>query len=527
MAEHFQYNDSTVAATDAGLLRGFQYDGVYCFHGIRYAQAGRFQMPRPVDSWEGIRDAVSYGFVCPTDSDPIPSGEVYIPHRFWPANENCQYLNLWTGSLSPDKRRPVFVWLHGGGFSDGSSIEQAAYEGDQLAKYGDVVVVTVNHRLNILGFLDMSSFGEQYWNSGNAGMADIVAALTWIRNNILSFGGDPDNVTVCGQSGGGGKVQTLLQIPSAQGLFHKGIIMSGIHDASRDQKINHRELAEQMMTLLGIPHNTPELLERAPYAKLMWAFRQVHRRLILERGKVVVWGPVKNDWYLGDPRENPACPFSKDIPMIVGSVFGEFSDRTLAETMEGLSPEETERRLVSAFGGDTRDICAAFKKAYPKKALWKVLSADCSCRPATVRFAQDRALNSDAKVYLYLFAPEFQMRGPTEAWHCSDIPFLFHNVDRTPYAHVAGAGKELERHYMGAFLRFMNAGDPGGADLNWPAFGEPDRVTMVFGETPKARKCLDDGLLPKLLRHMPLPDLEAMVRRMALAEDDSGKEWAY
>jgi para-nitrobenzyl esterase len=219
MEQKFIYGDDTVVQTKEGKLRGFFFRGVYQFHGITYATAERFCMPQRVKAWEGVRDAVSYGPVCPIEANPQPSGEVYIPHRFWPQSENCQSLNIWTTQLSREARKPVFVWLHGGGFSDGSSIEQVAYEGDSLAKNGDVVVVTLNHRLNLLGFLDMSSFGEKYRNSVNAGIADLVAALEWIRDNIASFGGDPSNVTICGQSGGGGKVQTLLQTPSAAGLF--------------------------------------------------------------------------------------------------------------------------------------------------------------------------------------------------------------------------------------------------------------------------------------------------------------------
>ena len=151
MGTKFKCNEETVVRTVAGKLKGFFYDGIYTFHGIRYAKAGRFQEPRPVKPWEGVKDALSYGYICPVLSYPRPTGEVATPHRFWPENENCQYLNVWTNSLKASDKKPVLVWFHGGGFSSGSSIEQVCYEGDNLARKGDVVVVTVNHRLNVFG----------------------------------------------------------------------------------------------------------------------------------------------------------------------------------------------------------------------------------------------------------------------------------------------------------------------------------------------------------------------------------------
>ncbi|MBR3060718.1 MAG: carboxylesterase family protein [Oscillospiraceae bacterium] len=198
MARDFRCSADTVAKTADGLLRGFFLDGLYIFQGVKYADAGRFQAPAPVKPWEGIREATNYGYICPVANEPMPTGELLIPHRFWPSNEHCQYLNIWTPSLERGAKKPVIVWLHGGGYSSGSSIEQVAYEGDALAEYADAVVVTLNHRLNILGFLDMSSFGEKYRNSVNAGMADIVEALRWVKRNIAAFGGDPENVTLIG-----------------------------------------------------------------------------------------------------------------------------------------------------------------------------------------------------------------------------------------------------------------------------------------------------------------------------------------
>lgn len=220
--------DYPVVKTRHGKLKGYCLDDVFVFCGIKYADAKRFQMPEEVQPWKGTKDALSYGYVAKLMSDPVPNGEIMVQHRYWPTSEDCQYLNIWTPSIDRTAGKPVMVWLHGGGFDEGSSIEQTAYDGMNMSRYGDVVVVTLNHRLNILGYWDLSELGEKYWNTGNLGNADIVAALQWIRDNIEGFGGAPNNVTLFGQSGGGMKVWSLMQMPAANGLFHKGIIQSGI-----------------------------------------------------------------------------------------------------------------------------------------------------------------------------------------------------------------------------------------------------------------------------------------------------------
>lgn len=207
----FKCDKSTaIVDTRQGKLRGYVYDGITIFKGIQYATAKRFHAPVPVEPWEGVKDATSYGYVCPLLEIEKPQGEVLVPHRYWAMNEDCLNLNVWTPACD-GKKRPVMVWLHGGAYEFGSAIEQVAYEGENMCRIGQVVVVSVNHRLNILGYCDLSAFGEEYANSGNAGTDDLVAALQWIHENIENFGGDPGNVTIMGQSGGGAKVLSMLQ----------------------------------------------------------------------------------------------------------------------------------------------------------------------------------------------------------------------------------------------------------------------------------------------------------------------------
>ena len=189
--------DNPIVETKAGKLRGVIVEDAYIFRGIRYAEAERFHMPHPVTPWEGVKDAIMYGPVCKEMATPIAHDAYNVPHFYFPQDENCQYLNVWTQAINePDRKRPVMLWIHGGGFTSGSSVELYAYDGEELSKFGDVVVVSLNHRLNLLGFMDLSEYGEEYKYSGNVGMADIVEALRWIRDNIAVFGGDPDNVTI-------------------------------------------------------------------------------------------------------------------------------------------------------------------------------------------------------------------------------------------------------------------------------------------------------------------------------------------
>ena len=198
----FRYDENVaVVETTKGKVRGYEYNDVWCFKGIPYAKAKRFHAPEPADAWEDVYDASNYGYVCPLMSRPMPFGELQTPHRYWIENENCLNLNIWTPATKQEKL-PVVVWLHGGGFTEGSYIEQVAYDGENMCRYGNVVAVSLNHRVNLLGFCDLSEYGEEYKNSANAGMDDIVAALQWIHDNIGAFGGDAGIVRIFGQSGG-------------------------------------------------------------------------------------------------------------------------------------------------------------------------------------------------------------------------------------------------------------------------------------------------------------------------------------
>ena len=537
MAREFYCSDElTVVKTAEGLLKGYYLDGIYTFHGIDYAYADRWQAPRAPESWEGIKDATNYGYICPTMGEPAPSGEILIPHRFWPANEHCQNLNLWTPSLDPEAKKPVMVWFHGGGYANGSSIEQVAYEGDALAEYGDVVVITVNHRLNILGFLDMSSFGEKYANSVNAGMADLVECLRWVKRNVQVFGGDPENVTIFGQSGGGGKVETLLQTPCAEGLFQKGIVMSGLFRGEKKDPAKiaaqHRKLVLGILSELGIPEEQVEELEKVPYDVLERAYNKAQYKLLKEEDIFINWGPVPNEFYMGNPLHVGFTDFAKTVPTMAGSVISEFS--TFGPIMDQDLPEEVKEAAVyERFGEEAEELIQLFEKASPDKDLSHLPVIDAMCRAATIDWAEKKAKDGAAPSYLYLFALDFDVNGVRPAWHCSDIPFAFYNTHRVPNANLEGITEVLEDEVAGAYVSFARYGNPNHEGMRkWEPYTEKTRATMVFDEETVCKEGDFDRALTSRLEAIAARQGAAIgsmfkVNFMKQMESGEGGNWIY
>jgi para-nitrobenzyl esterase len=497
--------------TDAGKIRGFLLDGTYTFHGIKYADAKRFQPPSPVQPWEGVKDATSYGFVAPLLAQEKPMGELLIPHRYWPQSEHCQYLNVWTRSLDPGARKPVMFWIHGGGFSTGSSLEMVAYDGAALSTYGDVVVVSVNHRLNILGYLDMSAYGDRYRNSGNAGMEDIVAALRWVRENIAAFGGDPGNVTIFGQSGGGMKVTTLCQTPAAAGLFHKGIVMSGVAEGHMGGPRDDRVIVDGLLGELGLTAGEAEKLETVPFSKLSEAYRRLEKKL-RARGIVTMWGPLPNDWYLGDPMDIGFTENAKHVPLMVGSVIAEFGFGPGIPNKHKLSREERRNILQSRFGTYTDALIGLFGKAYPGKNELDLLQLDIMFRQPTLAYTSKKAESGGAPVYSYLFALEFDYDDGKPAWHCSDIPFVFHNTDKVPVCTIPDVTERMEEQVCFAYVSFARHGNPNHPQLrDWPAYTPDNRATMVFDRNCEIRVGFEAELLDLLKQATPPFDFNKLI----------------
>lgn len=496
MARNFNYDDVPAVKTQAGLLKGYSMDNIYIFKGIPYAQAKRFQMPEPVTPWAGVRDATSYGFVCPLLNQETPNGELLVPHRYWPQSEDCQNLNVWTKSLDESAKKPVIVWLHGGGYSAGSSIEQIAYDGYNMCDAGDMVVVSVNHRLNIIGYMDLSPYGEKYKNSANAGHADLVAALKWVHENIAAFGGDPENVTIFGQSGGGMKVTDLMQIPEADGLFHKGFVMSGVTKPGfmPPQQGDGREIAEALLKELGFEAGDVEKLETVPYVDLARAYNKVSPALAM-KGVYIGGGPKVDDYYYGNPLETAYRDHAYDIPLLVGTVFGEFSFRPQAWKKADLTPEETEAIVEQAYKGHGHEMIEKFKAAYPDKHPVDAICLDRAMRAATKDLAAFHAKGQKAPTWLYNFTLEFPFQYDKIAWHCSDIPFVFKNTDKVEICNIPGVSDELENQIFGAVAAFAKSGNPNHEGLpQWLPVTPEDEPTMIFDRKCEVRHNYDDDL---------------------------------
>lgn len=478
--------DEPVVQTSAGRLRGLLTEGTYIFRGIKYADARRFHMPEPVKSWEGVKNAIHFGNTCPEMSTGIPSDEEYVPHFYYPQDENCQYLNVWTQSLSREAKRPVLFWIHGGGYVAGSSNEIFSYDGENLSAYGDAVVVSINHRLNVLGFLDLSAYGEEYRYSGNLSIADIVAALRWVRENIAAFGGDPDNVTIMGQSGGGFKVAAILQTPSADGLYHRAVIQSGMMEGRGNHLQSHaRQVSARVLEILNIAPENVSRIETVPYYILRRAAVQAANEL-RQQGIAGAWSPVYDgDFYLGNALSE--CGFRPEtlhVPVLIGSNLGEFTGNA-SYSPRDIAKNEWEESYVAElmqkrYGENADKVAAAFAAAYPRNPAVDALFVDTAFRRGVIAYARDRAA-AGGTVYSYMFKPEFPYLGGSLAWHNAEEAFMFHNAEHVWSSYIPGQSERLQDRMATAWLRFAASGDPNHPDLPaWPRVSADREPTMIF-----------------------------------------------
>jgi len=493
---------TALVKTKRGKVKGYVYDGMEIFKGIPYAKAARFHAPEEVPAWDGILDATSYGYVCPLMESDKPTGELKVPHRYWLMDEDCQNLNIWTPGCDGQKR-PVMVWLHGGGFWAGSSIEQVAYEGGNMCRFGQVVVVSLNHRLNILGYLDLSDFGEDYKNSGNAGTADIIAALKWIHDNIAAFGGDPENVTLFGQSGGGAKIMTLLQSPEADGLYAKGIIMSGVGGTlMADSTGSGRKIVEEVMKEL----HTRDVrdLETVPYTALAAAYNAV-KPALEKAGEYTGGTPQPNAFYAGEAVKHGFRPETAKVPLLIGSVFGEFGAFAPPQFDKNkMTRDEEIQKIIMAVGKTNADkLIPLFEAAYPERHLTDMLTQDFVFRkPGQEYISQRSGLN--ACTYSYMFNLDLPIDGGSLPWHCADIPYVFRNTALVPVTQEAGVTEKVEKRIFDTVMAFAYTGNPNNKEIPfWPPSTPEKEQVMVFGKDADLRCNYDRelvGLLEQCLK---------------------------
>jgi para-nitrobenzyl esterase len=495
-----------VVEIKGGKLRGIREGKTLSFLGVRYAEAERFGQPRPLQPWTGVKNAQVWGPVCPSPEQTTVSGdELVFPHRYFVANENCQFLNVWTQSLAPATKKPVMVWMHGGGFTNGSSMESYAYDGRTLSEFGDVVVVSVNHRLNILGTLDLSAYGKQYANSRQTGMNDLVAALQWVQENIGSFGGDPGNVMIFGQSGGGGKVIRLMHMPEAKGLFHRVSAQSGGNNTYRGSDVaanikTQQTIAAHVLKQLNLTSSDLDKLKTVPYYTLITAGAAALRSAAQELGvnNVGGWNPIADD----ETVTREFCDFADTIPVIAGSVFSEFAGNLQSgDNKNAWSQQEIDEHLTKAFGDKKDAIVAEFKKAFPHKKAQDVLFYAGTSRPGVKTLLNRKLEKAKAPVYNYVFAWEYPINGGITSFHCSELAFCFHALSAPQIKTATGGGPAalaLQDKVSQAWVNFAKTGNPNQPSLAWKPYKKDDPQAMVW-DTASASVALDDEKLVSLL----------------------------
>lgn len=505
-----------VVDTEAGKLQGYVRDGIFTYHGVPYAQAERFMPPTKVPAWEGIRLALTYGTMSPQDTSR--EGDIFPPHYFWPHWEprilaqsyNCQNLNIWTPALD-DAKRPVMVWLHGGGHMMGAATVEDVYDGENLSRKGDVVVVSVNHRLNVEGFLDLSAYGGKYKDSFNQSTRDIVAALEWIHSNIANFGGDPENVTVFGQSGGGAKTLVLMGTPSAKGLFHKAIVQSGGTEGSGmtlTDKSTSQYVTEITLKNLGISPEEVDKIRDVPYAELAAASNKALAQVAEERNIInalgrrsLMWCPVVDGEFIPEnPADKKFVDAAKDIPLMVGSVLNEWVSMPLLANMAVTQSDnknvwddaKVDAMLKEKYGDKSEAVASAFLKAYPYKKKADALYVDTWLRSRAKKVAALKADQKGAPVFTYVFTWETPiMGGYALAYHCSELPFVFNNIALSEMATGGGEkAKALADKMSQAWIDFARTGNPG-----WEAYTRENGATMLFDDELVLTHHHDDELI--------------------------------
>jgi para-nitrobenzyl esterase len=471
----------SIVETAAGRVEGRVENGLHVFRGIPFAEPPvgplRWKPPLPHRPWSGVRPAQQYGPWAPQEVTAVARGLWGVEGE---ESEDCLSLNVWTPALD-SVRRPVMVWVHGGAFVAGAS-SRPTTDGAALARRGDVVVVTINYRLGALGFLELDEIGgEEYALSGNAGLLDQILALEWVRDNASSFGGDPSNVTIFGESAGAIAVSVLLALPRARRLFHKVVAQSGA--ASIVRRLDRsRERARELLALAGVADVAG--LGRVAAADLV----KLQSKL-LPRGAEQVFGPVMDD------RVVPTSPMAAiargegdEIPLLAGSNLDEYRYWLMVDPrLPSLTPQKLHRRLREVTGADPEPLIEAYRRSRPEASDNQIaitLVGDIAFRLPTLRMAEARA-GRGASNWLYLFTrPSPVQGGRLGAAHAMEIPFVFGTVDAPAVRAFIGDGPELaplSRAMQDAWIAFARSGDPSHPGLPaWPRWDAERQATMVF-----------------------------------------------
>jgi len=509
-------DSATVVETSAGKVRGFEKNGVYIFKGVPYGAstsgANRFMPPAKPEPWAGIFSALAYSRTCPQDDSEhfvtdgknlAPNGEdLFLLHRdsvTWFPGEDCLRLNLWTPEINGNGKRPVMVFMHGGGYSTGCSRELLSYDGESLARNHDVVLVNHNHRLNVYGYLNLAGLGgDDFAMSANVGMLDLVAVLEWVRTNISRFGGDPGNVTIFGQSGGGGKVVALMAMPSAKGLFHRAINESGPFTRALAPDYS-QQVAENTLAELGLSKSQIRDLQKVPVDKLSAAAANalkktprppgVRRDTFGETG----WGPTVDGHSLPVHPFDPVAPsISADVPLITGTCLHESVNGKDNPNVNAMTREEMVQEVRKLYSDDSDAIIAAYKQDYPGLSLFNLYAviATAKWRIPAIMQAERKAALGAAPTYSYIYSwrtPVLDDRpGP---FHAAEIAFVFDNAELCDHYSARAPGAfTLSKQMSTAWTTFARTGNPNHDGMpHWPAYTTESRSNMVFNTPCEVR----------------------------------------
>ena len=495
-------DDVAIAETVYGRVQGFILRGIYQFRGIPYGMdtggKNRFMPPKHPEPWDDVYPAVWWGNSAPQIMDNR-YGNAWASFRdHWnydDVSENCLKLNVWTPALADGKKRPVMVWFHGGGFTNGNGIEQDGYMGENLSRKGDIVFVSVNHRLGPIGFSDLSGVGgPEYASSGNVGAMDMVAALEWVQENIEAFGGDPGNVTIMGQSGGGAKVCDLLAMPAAEGMIHRAVPLSGSATSAMDQEYS-RLIGEYILKEAGLEPSEIDKLQEMPWKDYILLANRAARKCAEEQGgsgrRRGGFGPVADGVNL--PKGtffSDSSGLSSGVPLLICSTFHEWSMAMNDPELEAITADSAKSMLSQRAGfrgglGDKADeVYDAYAAAFPDAKPVEIMIMISSNRKGVITTANAKS-NQEAPVYVAWFGWEPPLfNGRMRAFHCLDICFWYYNTDLM-LSHTGGGKRpmELSEKMSGALLQFMRAGDPNGGGLpQWPVYTPENGETMVLND---------------------------------------------
>ena len=484
----------SIVDTVYGRVRGSMQEGVSVFRCIPYgastAGANRFRPPQKPDSWTGVRDALAFTGRAPQaglNAALRPEMENFSgPPDPSPETEDCLTVNIWTRAAGQGGKRPVMVWFHGGAFSTGNA-NAVRLQGSRLAQREDVVVVNVNQRLNIFGHLDLPGIP----NSGNAGTLDMVAALEWVRDNIANFGGNPDNVTIFGESGGGGKVSALLAMPCARGLFHRAIIQSGAAVRFRTRE-RAAAVTQAVLRELGLRAEQIEELQALPMERLLAAVKPAEKAIgpsptpLFDR---YPFGPVVDGVVLPNQPFDPAATgISTDIPLIIGDMKDETAYFLAADDKfwhGALTGDELRARVANLAGEHADRVLVTYASMYPDASpadLLLAITTDCNFRIRSVVLAQRRAAQCAAPVWMYAFEWETPvLGGRLKAPHAMDVPFTFDTLDLTNATDLSHAARKLAATMSSVWAAFAREGNPAHPSIpSWPVYRTPDRLTLIL-----------------------------------------------